>query len=1181
MSFNKPETQLQGITDLVLITPIKAGFVTAFETISYVDRLRRVLKSLNALRLGARESSEVPGLFTDVVSRFRIVHSFRWAIIEPKPDAPLGEPHKLLLNVCFDGGWEPYMRVIWDQLGSMLDLILCHAEGYQLAKETSFERYKQWVRAHEISADFLYFESGRSTSDHEYLAALEWQQRELHPSNDLPATQLHTGLPGASNPLPDTSQMPARMAMALRGLPALATLYTLERYFLAGAPDGLCLIRAARDILFELVELDTASLFPPASPLREAYYRMLDWFEKAPPKVELPARALDYSDADIQGGMLTAYPDLQGGAMVLLRVTQAAKALAYLSSLTLNSEADTMAGKKPADGFYRNLALSLSGLRALGVSNTRLERFPQPFIEGMEARAGVLGDVRHNHPRYWKLPTRNWPEAKADGRPVDLGAVHLLIQLRHGALPAGSSLEAAIHSLEQDTGLQVLSVQAMRRGINPKNPQQTRESFGFVDGISQPQVGEPGPQTPAQPWSDAVHRGELLLGFRSDRDSCAVPEAADALLDKGSFLVVRKLRQYVDRLHHCLDTQAPQLGLNREELLGKMMGRWTDGTPLAAPSLGASNGFNYSEDAKGSACPFHAHIRRANPRTDIPGLPVPRILRRGMSYGPVHGSSDSSTPDAEDRGLIFMAYNANLAEQFEIIQRWISGGNASGGYGPQADPFLGVAVPQTPAAKALPATTPRIYRFEHQGRVLHLNLGDQPFVELQWGAYFFVPSLPALRLLPALVELPAFPTPIAVPSRAPAPDDAQAWQQWLEDSSSRDAAWAYVRSQPGGVLRTAYGVLVGEAREVCEVFRDRESRYSVTGYGSRMAQSIGRGYLGMDEDSGHAEQAPLINAAIESIDEASAFTAAHAVAAAVVAKVRGGAQQLHLKEGLLDVEQLSEHVLAALCKTWFGLPDGQAMWGTEWHAKPADGQDAPRCPRDFFAVSRFVFGPHPSELVGKVASKKGQGLQAAVKQWLAAQAADAPLPKLSQAIKEALQGMSAQDPDIVPRTIAGIMLGFPPTVHGNTVGCLGAWIVSKKLWDVQQDWPRFAAGTAPAQIYAQAVASLRPTLIATMVGRPVPGMVWRTARKAHRLAGVEVQQGDTVIVGIASATQQDPRNHTLMFGGDRRDAVLPAPLHACSGYAMAMGVMLGVAAAVLEAGTLRFTGSPTVLGLQV
>ncbi|MEL4177430.1 hypothetical protein [Roseateles sp. PN1] len=1179
------ETQLQGITDLVLITPIKPGFVTAFETITYVDRLRRVLKSLNALRLGARESSDAPGLFTDVVSRFHIVHSFRWAIIAPPADAAPGTPHKLLLNVCFDGGWEPYMRVIWDQLGSMLDLILCHAEGYRLAKETSFERYKDWVREHEIASDFLYFESGRSSADHDYLAALEWQERE-HPETDaaLAATRIRTPVPGETAPLPDG--LPARAAMAVRALPALATLYTLDRYFMRDDPsvaDGQCLIRAARDILFELVQLDTAKLFPPGSPLRAAYYRMLDWFEKPARVAEISTRQLDYQPSDIQGGMLTAYPDLSGGAMVLLRVVQAPQAVAWLAAFPASNEDDTVKGNKPADGIYRNVALSLAGLRALGVSSSRLERMPQPFVEGMEARAGVLGDLRHNHPRYWKLPQRNWPAASANaesGR-VGLNAVHVLIQLRHGAKVSEAARQAAIQQLEQGSGLQVLSVQAMRRNSAPGKPKQTVESFGFVDGISQPVVGEPSGPTPAQPWSDAVQRGELLLGYRTDRERYAVPEQADALLDKGTFLVVRKLRQFPGRLQQTLDSQVTELGLDRKTLLAKMMGRWPDGVPLAAPAIGAGNNFNYSQDAQGKACPFHAHIRRANPRTD-PTLatPVPRMLRRGMSYGPpLQPGQAPADMDKDERGLIFMAYNASLAEQFETVQRWISGGNSSGGYAGQSDPFLGVAVPKTAAAERLPSTTPRVFRFEHEGRALSLNLGEQPLVELQWGAYFFVPAITALRQLPMLVELPAFPTPIAVPARAPDVADAKAWQEWLEDSNSRDAAWAYVRSQPGGVLRTAYGVLVGEAARVCDVFRDVDSRYSVSGYGSRMAQSVGRGYLGMDEDSGHREQAPLINAAIERIDEASAFGAARAKANEVIKQTLGGARQLQLKEALLDVEQLSEHVLAALCQQWFGLPDQRLMWGTEWHA--ASDTPAPRCPRDFIAVSRYVFGPHPSPVVEKTASKKGQALQAAVRQWLAAQTPGAKLPPLSQAIAEALAPLSQQDPDIIPRTLTGIMLGFPPTVHGNTLACLGAWVMSKKLWDVQQDWPVAPATTPPAQLYSRAVSALRPTLLATMVGRPVPNMVWRTARKAHQLGLVEVQQGETLIVGIASATQQNPREHYTMFGGDRRDAVKPAPLHACPGYAMAMGVMMGVAAAVLEAGTLRFTGSPTVLGVQV
>jgi len=101
------------------------------------------------------------------------------------------------------------------------------------------------------------------------------------------------------------------------------------------------------------------------------------------------------------------------------------------------------------------------------------------------------------------------------------------------------------------------------------------------------------------------------------------------------------------------------------------------------------------------------------------------------------------------------------------------------------------------------------------------------------------------------------------------------------------------------------------------------------------------------------------------------------------------------------------------------------------------------------------------------------------------------------------------------------------------------------------------------------------------MARPTPAMVWRRSRSAHKLGLVDVTVGETLVVGIASATQQNPGDHYAVFGGDRHDPMSPAPLHACPGYAMAMGVMLGVAAAVLEAGTLRATGSPTVLALQL
>ena len=119
----------------------------------------------------------------------------------------------------------------------------------------------------------------------------------------------------------------------------------------------------------------------------------------------------------------------------------------------------------------------------------------------------------------------------------------------------------------------------------------------------------------------------------------------------------------------------------------------------------------------------------------------------------------------------FLLNNAHLAEQFEVVQRWMAGANASGGYSAQSDPLLGVVDPSTPR---------RLYPFEHAGKALEIDLGPEPFVTLQWGAYFFVPSIPALKALPGLVELP-LPLPAAtpVPLQAPALDDFAGWQRWL------------------------------------------------------------------------------------------------------------------------------------------------------------------------------------------------------------------------------------------------------------------------------------------------------------------------------------------------------------------------------------------------------------------
>lgn len=1144
------DVELGGITDLNLIADVKQGFVDAFETITYVDRLRRVLKTLNGLRLSSRESSLTAAGFTDVVSRWRIVHSFRWSIIDPPdPTDPKGRA-RLMLSVNFDGGWEPYMRVIWDQLGSTLDLMLCHVEGYQLSNRCSFETYSAWVRKHEVSADFLFMESGRSVADAEYLKAYEASQRGK--PDALTATRVHSLLQGETKPLPTDPR--ARMAMALKGLAGLSGLFALQRYFGQGAADGYCLLRATQDVFFEMCLMDTRKLFPaePLSPVRAQYAQMLAWFEGEIPQQPSPQRELHFAGHDIQAGILSPVK-APSGALVLLRVAQPSTALAFLSSLPVPWEG----GHTPENGLWTQVALSLSGLRALGVPETRLQRLPTAFKEGMAARAGLIGDVRHNHPRNWR-----WPRRVDNGAPIEPASAHVLVQLRCATPEAAANLQAAIAALSGvSTGLALMSVEPMR--ANPGK----REHFGYVDGTSQPVAhASPGESN----WSDQVPRGELLLGYPTLRDKqYPVPEKADALLDNGTILVVRKLRQWTGRLAAQVEREAARLGLDREVVYAKLMGRERDGKPLAATGH-SHNDFNFRADADGRQCPIHSHIRRANPRqfsgdTGLANV-MPRIMRRGMSYGaPATGPADA---DAE-RGLMFMAYGAHPAEQFEVIQRWLAGANSSGGYADQPDPLMAVVDPD--------ARPNRLYTFEHEGVPYAMDLGPQPFVTLEWGGYFFVPSIPALRKLPALAELPL---PVAAPGPAPisAPplDDPAAWQLWLEDQNTRDAAWAWVRAQAGGVVRTAYGVLVGAPEGVCQVLRNSPDRYSVKGYGARMAHSVGPGYLGMDDDNGHLEQAPVINAAIEQIREDQAYAEAYAFATQWLARQRAAGQMLAAATGTpqtqLDLERLSLDVLASLCTAWFGQPDGQHLWGTEYHP-PAEAP-RPRCPADLLPVSRYVFSPKPSVRVEQAGQRSGQAYVKAVEQWLSTH--KPPEGSLGRAIVDAAWAVEGATLYSVAATYAGIMLGFPPTVHANMLTVLGAWVAKNKLWEIQQQWLE-----APApRHYAHAVARLRPAMLLTLNQRPTPFQVYRLARADHRLGTVDIKAGDTVIAALGSATQSNPALHHVAFGGDRVDPQ-GAPPHACPGYGMGMGVMLGVAAALLEAGTLKPTGSPVSLYLDV
>lgn len=1176
-------TGLQGITDLTVLARIKTGFVPgAFNTVTYVERLTRVLRLLNSVRQASRESSLQPSPFADSIGRFRGIHFFRFAVV-PSGDVP--GRHQLLLNVTFDGGWEPYMRLIWGPLGTLLDLIFCHCEGYPLAFHNSFDDYVRWVRDQEVPSSFFYADSAATVADLHYLRQLEEQQR-----NDGGRPDADAKAAGRAMPAQPAKAIPGVYAVgsALRVLKALNNLAELFPH----APDHKTqppfqqdgvLLRFAQDLLRELRGWIAQGLFDPGQPfdrLRATFEPERQWLMLPIERLPEVPETHKFSRSDVQAGIDQPYPaDVTHGVLVLLRIGHAPKFKQWLSGEQVTrGDANT-----PEDRIYRSLSLTYDGLKHLGVPQDILEWFPREFIEGMEARPGVLGDVRGNHPEQWRRPRRNWhlPEQNqppADP-PIELSTVHVLVQLRTALEPGEDDTDGtaplprladAVAKLNDKTGLQILFVQPMKLGARPNLAVPGRDHFGFVDGISQPTLTPPVP-APSY-WNDQVKPGELFLGYANSRGDKAPQngERPGPLLNNGSFLVVRKLRQFPERLDALLTDAAKRLKPNatpdaqstlREDIKAKMMGRRTDGKPLVKFLGSGSNDFDYRSDSHGAQCPFQSHIRRANPREPLPLQLPPRIARRGMSYGPW-------TEDAVDepRGLIFMAYNASIAEQFEVIQRWLAGGNSSGLSSAQSDPLLGV--PE--------AGQRRAYRFEHDGEIMRVDLGEQPLVQLEWGLYAFVPSIAALQAISEIVDHGSpGPGVDAPPLPSPLPSGLEAWRLLLEDENVRDnvraRTWEAVREKPDGVLNAVgYGLLVGGKNKVLEVLQDDGGKFSVCGYGERMKASIGHGFLGMDDvkpDDGHQDQAPDVNKIIEEfVTEEQAFDAARDHASNYLKTLLDRSQALTGKrEAPVDLIEFGRTVLANLCNVWFGLPDGVLMkYAPKAEDRLQDG--VARCPGHLLTVSRYIFWPHPLEPVEVPAQTHGTLVLDAVKALL--KEAREEKRKLTPLVNNIVSTQPLRDDkDLQARTVAGVMLGFPPTVLGNLVTVLVAWTGSMKLWEFQQELLQ-----SPS-----AKDMLREAFLKTMSAAPVPYAIWRTATADKSLGNAGSKAGDTVVVGLASAVA-DGGDSMLMFGGKRNGE--HKTTHACPGYAMAMGVMLGCVAALLTAGELRRTADPRVLTLR-
>jgi Dyp-type peroxidase family len=310
-----------------------------------------------------------------------------------------------------------------------------------------------------------------------------------------------------------------------------------------------------------------------------------------------------------------------------------------------------------------------------------------------------------------------------------------------------------------------IAVSFDQTGNTRPGSQRGHEHFGWLDGVSQPCVK--GLTTPF-PGQELLDPGLFVFGYPGEP---AVPPAPapprPAWMKNGSFQVFRRLRQLVPEFHKFLLDQALVLGMDPVLLGARVVGRWQSGAPLAltpaqddttlAADPQQNNNFDLADDQAQRRCPFGAHIRKTNPRRDIPktGLDPHRIIRAGIPFGPeVSDAENSAGQTQQERGLMFVCYQTSIPAQFEFVQsKWANNpGFVFGKKRPSDGSPVTVGFDPLIGQKAGPAGDPQRARTTDEpipnyptGNVRStLNLA-QDFIVPTAGAYFFVPSIAALK----------------------------------------------------------------------------------------------------------------------------------------------------------------------------------------------------------------------------------------------------------------------------------------------------------------------------------------------------------------------------------------------------------------------------------------------------